>query len=97
VQRHFGINITQEKDIIVHLSSIEPPLGRNVRYEIGVPGKLHIEIEYEKNTYHLRDCIIGKLHFMMLKVKFVKAEIRIMRRETCGTGLRYYLAQTNYL
>ncbi len=32
-------------------------------YKVGIEECLHIEFEYNKDRYHLKDCVIGKVIF----------------------------------
>ena len=57
-----------------------------VKMEVGIEDCLHIEFEYEKATYHLRDVVIGRIYFLMVRVKVVRMELSILRRETTGSG-----------
>ncbi|XP_667470.1 vps26 protein [Cryptosporidium hominis TU502] len=54
--------------------------------EVGVEGCLHIELEYDKSTYHLKDVVIGKVYFSIVRLKIKYMEIDIIRLETCGSG-----------
>ncbi len=46
----------------------------------------HIEFEYEKAAYHLKDVVIGRIHFLMVRVKVVRMELSLLRREVTGSG-----------
>lgn len=54
--------------------------------EVGIEDCLHIEFEYTKSNYHLKDCLVGKVSFQLVKLKIKSMEIGIERRETFGTG-----------
>jgi len=47
---------------------------------------LHIEFEYNKSKYHLKDVIVGKIYFLLVRIKIKHMEIAIIKRETTGTG-----------
>ena len=47
---------------------------------------LHIEFEYDKSKYHLKDVIVGKVYFLLVRIKIKHMELNIIRRETAGTG-----------
>lgn len=36
--------------------------------------------------YHLRDVIVGKIYFLLVRIKIKHMEIAIIKRETTGTG-----------
>jgi hypothetical protein len=35
--------------------------------EVGIEDCLHIEFEYDKNKYHLKDTVVGKIYFLLVK------------------------------
>lgn len=36
--------------------------------------------------YHLKDVIVGKIYFLLVRIKIKHMEIAIMKRETTGSG-----------
>lgn len=38
------------------------------------------------NRYHLKDVIVGKIYFLLVRIKIRHMEIAIIRRETTGSG-----------
>ena len=34
--------------------------------EVGIEDCLHIEFEYNRSRYHLRDCVVGKIYFLLV-------------------------------
>ena len=54
--------------------------------EVGIEECLHIEFEYNKSKYHLQDIIIGKIFFLLVRIKIKHMELAIIKRETTGTG-----------
>ncbi len=34
--------------------------------EVGIEDCLHIEFEYNKSRYHLRDTVVGKIYFLLV-------------------------------
>ncbi|CAN0438472.1 unnamed protein product, partial [Ectocarpus sp. 13 AM-2016] len=54
--------------------------------EVGIEDCLHIEFEYDKSAYHLQDVVIGKIYFLLVRIKIKHMEMAIIRRETAGTG-----------
>ena len=53
--------------------------------KVGIEDCLHIEFEYDKSKYHLKDCIMGKVYFLLVRIKIKHMEVDIIRREQCGT------------
>lgn len=54
--------------------------------DVGIEDCLHIEFEYNKSSYHLKDCVIGKVYFQLVRLKIKTMEITIVKRETYGAG-----------
>lgn len=38
------------------------------------------------SRYHLRDVIVGKIYFLLVRIKIKHMEIAIIKRETVGSG-----------
>ncbi|OII76359.1 vacuolar protein sorting 26 [Cryptosporidium andersoni] len=96
VLRSYASNIVKEVDFVVQNVSSDPKNIPNslttksgddgIKMEVGVEGCLHIELEYEKSTYHLKDVVIGKVYFSIVRLKIKYMEIDVIRLETCGSG-----------
>ena len=52
--------------------------------EVGIEDCLHIEFEYDKGRYHLKDTVVGKIYFLL--VSFRKCEPTL--RAECTALLR---------
>jgi vacuolar protein sorting-associated protein 26 len=61
-----------------------------VKLEVGIEDCLHIEFEYNKQKYHTKDVILGKINFLLVRIKIKHMEIAIIRREAAGTGTNTY-------
>lgn len=35
--------------------------------EVGIEDCLHIEFEYNKSKYHLKDVVVGKIYFLLVR------------------------------
>ncbi|XP_017095123.1 vacuolar protein sorting-associated protein 26 [Drosophila bipectinata] len=79
-------DITREVDIAVHTLCSYPEMNNPIKMEVGIEDCLHIEFEYNKSKYHLRDTIIGKIYFLLVRIKIKHMEIAIIKRESTGTG-----------
>jgi len=67
-------------------SAVEQPPGQPLRMEVGIEECLHLNFEYTKNRYHLRDVVVGKIHFGLVRIALKSMEVEIKRRETVGSG-----------
>jgi len=83
-------DIVKEQDILVHTLAHYPELNNSIRMEVGIEDCLHIEFEYNKSKYHLKDVIVGKIYFILVRIKIKHMEIQIIKRETTGTGPSTY-------
>ncbi|EGD72326.1 vacuolar protein sorting-associated protein 26 [Salpingoeca rosetta] len=75
-------NIVKEKDIAVHSLASYPEVNNRIKMEVGIEDCLHIEFEYNRSKYHLRDAIVGKIYFLLVRIKIKYMELAIIRRET---------------
>ncbi|KAI9496295.1 vacuolar protein sorting-associated protein 26-domain-containing protein [Zychaea mexicana] len=90
VARRMG-NLVQEADILVR-SYHQPKevIAHSIKMEVGIEDCLHIEFEYNKSTYHLKDVIVGKIFFLLVRIKIKHMELCIVRRETTGFAPNTY-------
>lgn len=79
-------DITKEVDIAVHTLCSYPDVLNSIKMEVGIEDCLHIEFEYNKSKYHLKDVIVGKIYFLLVRIKIKHMEISIIKRETTGSG-----------
>ena len=40
--------------------------------------------------YHLRDVVVGKIYFLLVRIKIKHMELSIIKRETSGSGANVY-------
>lgn len=88
-------------DLIVHTLASYPDNDSNIKMEVGIEDCLHIEFEYNRSRlynrsfynknliffrYHLKDVIVGKIYFLLVRIKIKYMEIAILKREAVGTG-----------
>ena len=79
-------DIIVEKDIAVHTLSQFPELNNSLKMEVGIEDCLHIEFEYNKAKYHLKDTVVGKIYFLLVRIKIKHMELAIIRKEITGTA-----------
>jgi hypothetical protein len=90
ISRSFQANITKEMDIWVHNFQKPPEINNSIKMEVGIEDCLHIEFEYNKSKYHLKDVIIGKIYFLLVRIKIKHMEIALIKRESTGSGPNLY-------
>ena len=87
LERKFMVPLTKERDIWVQLLGQAPEQNDPIKMEVGIEECLHIEFEYDRKHYHLRDVIQGKIHFLLVRIKIKHMELAVIRRETSGEGV----------
>ena len=79
--------IQKEQDVWVQVLGQPPTQNEAIKMEVGIEDCLHIEFEYERRVYHLQDTILGKIHFLLVRIKIKHMELAVIRRETSGEGV----------
>uniref|UniRef100_A0A914MME4 Vacuolar protein sorting-associated protein 26 n=1 Tax=Meloidogyne incognita TaxID=6306 RepID=A0A914MME4_MELIC len=79
-------DIVNEMEIAVHSLATYPDNDASIKMEVGIEDCLHIEFEYNKSRYHLKDVIVGKIYFLLVRIKIKYMEIAILKRESVGNG-----------
>lgn len=87
VERKFLPPINKEADVWVQIVGTPPGENEAIKMEVGIEDCLHIEFEYERRVYHLQDVIMGKIHFLLVRIKIKYMELAVIRRETSGEGV----------
>ncbi|KAI7828048.1 putative PEP8-vacuolar protein sorting/targeting protein [Gamsiella multidivaricata] len=84
-------DVVKERDIWVY-SYVMPSENANnsIKMEVGIEDCLHIEFEYNRSKYHLKDVIVGKIYFLLVRIKIKHMELSIIRRETTGAAPNQY-------
>lgn len=77
-------NITKELDLWVVNYQKMPEMNSSIKMEVGIEECLHIEFEYNKSKYHLKDVVVGKVYFLLVRIKIKYMEISLLKRETAG-------------
>ncbi|OQR86531.1 vacuolar protein sorting-associated protein 26B-B [Achlya hypogyna] len=86
IARSYATNITREQDFLVHVLGTAPEINSTIKMEVGIEDCLHIEFEYDKSKYHLKDVVVGKVFFLLVRIKIKHMELAIVRRESSGGG-----------
>jgi len=83
-------DIVKERDLWVYSYKIPPETDASIKMEVGIEDCLHIDFEYNKSKYHLKDVIVGKIFFSLVRIKIKHMELSIIRRETTGAPPNQY-------
>ncbi|KAI5603118.1 hypothetical protein POPTR_001G222500v4 [Populus trichocarpa] len=91
ISRNYVSNIVESQDFVVHNYTPLPSINNSIKMEVGIEDCLHIEFEYSKSKYHLKDVIVGKIYFLLVRIKIKNMELEIRRRESTGSGPNTYV------
>lgn len=83
-----GGNVSKEVDFVVQnpRTPADSEIMNPIKMEVGIEEMLRIEFEFDKCMYHMRDVLVGKVYFMLVRIKIKKMELKLVRRETVGSG-----------
>ena len=83
VNRNMKTTVTKEVDFaVMHYNSNveETETETQMKMEVGIEDCLHIEFEFNKHFYHLKDVILGRVLFHLVKIKIKFMEINLVRK-----------------
>ncbi|KAL2946916.1 hypothetical protein AAZX31_20G042800 [Glycine max] len=75
ISRNYVNNIVEYMDFVVRNYSPAPPFNNSIKMEVGIEECLHREFEYGKSKYHLKDVIVGKIYFLLVRIKIKTMEL----------------------
>lgn len=87
LERKYLPPLSKEQDVWVQVLGKPPTQNEAIKMEVGIEDCLHIEFEYERRVYHLQDTILGKIHFLLVRIKIKHMELAVIRRETSGDSI----------
>jgi len=95
ITRQYATDIKHIVDFAVQNTSPPPEINNSIKMEVGIEDCLHIEFEYNKSKYHLQDVVIGKIYFLLVRIKIKHMEVVIIKRESTGSGPNTYNESEN--
>jgi len=95
ITRQYSSNIQKVLDFAVQNINTDPEINNSIKMEVGIEDCLHIEFEYNKQKYHLQDVVIGKIYFLLVRIKIKHMEVVIIKRESTGSGPNQYNESEN--
>ncbi|KAH9009520.1 vacuolar protein sorting-associated protein 26-domain-containing protein [Lactarius hengduanensis] len=84
------LDVVKERDIWVHSFRMPPDSNNSIKMEVGIEDCLYIEFGYDKSKYHLKDVIVGKIYFLLVRIKIKHMELSTILRETTGSPPNQY-------
>ncbi|XP_050277264.1 vacuolar protein sorting-associated protein 26A-like [Quercus robur] len=91
IGRNYVPNMVEYQEFVVRNYTPPPPINNSIKMEVGIEDCLHIEFEYNTSKYHLKDAILGKIYFLLVRIKIKNMELEIRRRESTGSGSNTYV------
>jgi vacuolar protein sorting-associated protein 26 len=88
VARGLGQSLTRDYPFWVRNAAPPPPGAARapIAMEVGIEDCLHIEFEYDRAAYRLDDVVVGRIHFLLVRIRLKHMELEVRRRETSGGG-----------
>ncbi|KAK0929261.1 Vacuolar protein sorting-associated protein 26 [Friedmanniomyces endolithicus] len=83
-------DVVREKDLWVYSYRQPPESNSVIKMDVGIEDCLHIEFEYSKSKYRLKDVIVGRIYFLLVRLKIRHMDLSIIRRETTGVSPNQY-------
>lgn len=56
-----------------------------VQLEVGIENCLHLEFTYSSSVYGVQDCVLGSVHFKLVKINLKTMELEVRRKEITTT------------
>lgn len=69
-------------------------LDKPFRHDIGIENCLHLEFEFSKSQYNLKEVIVGRIYFLLTRLKIRHMELSLLTRETSGLKPSTFLLDT---
>merc|ERR1712188_253782 len=88
--RSYRGSVVKDFPFCVRNTAILPEINNSIKMEVGIEDCLHIEFEYNRSKYHLKDVIIGKIYFLLVRIKIKHMEVALIKRESTGSGPNLY-------
>eukprot|EP01064_Diplonema_japonicum_P033370 TRINITY_DN6547_c1_g2_i1.p1 TRINITY_DN6547_c1_g2~~TRINITY_DN6547_c1_g2_i1.p1 ORF type:complete len:323 (+),score=30.18 TRINITY_DN6547_c1_g2_i1:61-1029(+) len=85
IKRPYTPDIVEEQEIWVQNPQATASTASGIKMEVGLKDALHIEFEYNRRNYHLQDVVLGKIFFLLVKIRIKYMELSLLKRETSGS------------
>lgn len=98
VTRSYNGSIVKDSDFLVQnvsKNTQDNEVQQPLKMEVGIEECLHIEFEYNKGKYSLQDVVLGKIYFLLVRIKIKHMELAVIRRESSGGGQNSYNESEN--
>ena len=82
IRKFLGTEKKYKKIFFIKNLNKAPIINGNIRLEIGVSNKLHMEYELFESKFHLNDVIIGKIFIVDINTLVNYIELNLIKKET---------------
>lgn len=65
----FHSDIQKEAPFAVQIKSEKPDTNNILKMEVGIEDCLHIQFKYDRSKYFLRDVIVGRINFLLVRIR----------------------------
>lgn len=79
-------DVVKEKELWCYTYAQVPEVPASVKMDIGIEDLLHLEFEYSKSRFLLKDVVVGRIYFLLVRLKIKHMELLLIRRETVNTA-----------
>lgn len=79
--------VNDDVPIYVLFAEAKPDSIVLLKAEVGIQNVLHVEFVIQNPSFAVDDCIIGKVNFLIVKIRIVKVYIQIKRLESFNNGI----------
>lgn len=79
-----GSNVNTAEEVNEQGKSKNDVVTKPVKLDIGIENCLHIEFEYSKCQFTLKDVIVGRIYFLLSRLKIKHMELSLIKRESSG-------------
>lgn len=87
IKRSYLFDVEKIHDFAVMNTTVAPKVNNSIKMEVGIEDCLHIEFEYNQNSFHLQDVVVGRIYFLLVRIKIKYMELVLIKREsTKGIG-----------
>lgn len=77
---------SQDFPVWVQNPSKSPPVDEPIKLEVGIENCLHLEFTYSNTVYDVQDCVLGSVHFKLVKINLKTMELEVRRKEVTTTS-----------
>jgi vacuolar protein sorting-associated protein 26 len=86
LSRNFASDIVAKEEFLVRKAQVPAQPNHTITMEVGIEDCLHIEFEYNQSNFHLQDVVVGRIYFLLVRIKIKHMELVVVKRESVSTS-----------